>query len=607
MATYEYEAPQNEEAERNILGGVFSDGGAHIDLANGLQPDDFYGENRRLIWQAVLALHAQGVPTDMITVGDELMRQGHVGEGKPFESLGGVSAEARSDEMASPLRIGHYARIVRDNARRRRAYTNFQKLIPYALRGELDELQAGYATMAEAMATENASADAALSPDRLMSDVDAEAMPPAQWMIAGLMAEDVIGVLYGPSNTYKSFLACDLGLSIASDTPFHGHAINKPGPVVYVAGEGARGVGKRIRAWKIAHGISGSVPFYVRGTPVNLFDSASVQMFAAQVAALDEPPVLIIFDTLAANSAGADENSAKDVGMIAANMNTIRRATGAAVWAVHHTGKEEARGARGSTALMSNFDGQIVCAPDGPEDAPTGVRVRCKKMKDEENFAPMAFAWRKVYLDETAHTSSLVLDLTDAPQSNEASDQPNSSEAKALIALHANDTGGGLRYNEWKALKSVPDGSFSRTIKQLMYKGFVVQGRFTERYQTTPGKGAKYANEHMPRQQPTQERQPDTQDGITQYQTGITIPATHMVSVVSPPYRGDTTDTTDTGADTDPQASREPIPFRPVAFQENMTARQPVTPDAGAGWVGSRGQAGNVPSDVSGSGWQGGA
>ena len=69
--------------------------------------------------------------------------------------------------------------------------------------------------------------------------------------------------------------------------------------------------------------------------------------------------VLIVIDTLARAMAGGDENTSADMGKFVRNCDKLREAIGATVNIIHHTGKDKAKGARGSSALRAATDTEI--------------------------------------------------------------------------------------------------------------------------------------------------------------------------------------------------------------------------------------------------------
>ncbi len=93
--------------------------------------------------------------------------------------------------------------------------------------------------------------------------------------------------------------------------------------------------------------------------PVSLMDENSVNCLVATVQAVRDNgyhPHVVAFDTLARNMRGGDENSTRDMGIAVANSALIQQALGCCVLAVHHSGKDEARGLRGSNALFGAVD-----------------------------------------------------------------------------------------------------------------------------------------------------------------------------------------------------------------------------------------------------------
>ncbi len=105
--------PHNLEAEQSVLGAILLSDRALYPVAveDGLRPDDFYRDQHRIIYAAMLRLHEEGRPIDMVTL-TEYLRQG----GRLEEAGGEASLHALA---ASPPAVGHvryYAEIVRGNA-----------------------------------------------------------------------------------------------------------------------------------------------------------------------------------------------------------------------------------------------------------------------------------------------------------------------------------------------------------------------------------------------------------------------------------------------------------------------------------------------------------
>ena len=76
--------PHDIEAEQAILGSMLTDQDAVTDAIEILKPEDFYREDNKYIFQAMLALYSRGEPVDIITVKDELTSM------QKFEAVGGI-------------------------------------------------------------------------------------------------------------------------------------------------------------------------------------------------------------------------------------------------------------------------------------------------------------------------------------------------------------------------------------------------------------------------------------------------------------------------------------------------------------------------------------
>src|SRR5690606_29160652 len=132
------------------------------------------------------------------------------------------------------------------------------------------------------------------------------------------------------------------------------------------------------------------VPLYVVGADYNLREKAGRQALAADLGQLPEKPVLIVIDTLARAMKGGDENSAQDMGALNDAVSALIQATGACVMLVHHSGKNKASGARGSSALLGAIDTEIEV---------DGGQIIVRKQRDLELAEPLGFRLLSVVTD----------------------------------------------------------------------------------------------------------------------------------------------------------------------------------------------------------------
>ena len=205
---------------------------------------------------------------------------------------------------------------------------------------------------------------------RYLTPAAVKELPEPSWLLERLIPSGSLVVLYGPPKVGKSFLALDWALSMAEGCDWLGRATSsEPQPVVYLAGEGIGGLGKRLKAWEQHYGRqTDELPIVFPNLVVNLFEANAVTQFLQELQKCQNAhSALIIVDTLSKAMIGADENSARDVNRGLASADAIRRETGGTVLLIHHTTKSDARVERGSTALRGAADVMLRLEAKGDE------------------------------------------------------------------------------------------------------------------------------------------------------------------------------------------------------------------------------------------------
>ncbi|MBI1338075.1 MAG: AAA family ATPase [Phycisphaera sp.] len=238
---------------------------------------------------------------------------------------------------------------------------------------------------------------------------------PPDWLLRGMIERDTFALIFGDPGCGKSFLAIDWACRIATGTPWRGQAV-KGGPVVYVAGEGQNGFGRRIRAWSEHHGITlAEVPLYL-APAVAIPDPTDL---VALITAIDTgvanvgQPTLIVLDTLARCYGGGDESSTQDMSRFVAACDAIRNRYNCTILVVHHSGHADKTRARGAMALKAALDAEYRLAGDN------GLRLTSTKMKDAETPPPLAMELVTVELpglvdDYGNPVTSAAIDVVDA-------------------------------------------------------------------------------------------------------------------------------------------------------------------------------------------------
>lgn len=181
-------------------------------------------------------------------------------------------------------------------------------------------------------------------------------------LVQGLLTVGGGSVLYGDSNSGKTFFAIDLAAAVARGSEWMGRQTEQ-GLVVYLAAESPDSVRSRLQAYQKHHAVR--IPnFAVVQNSINLFTDDSdtkaiiktVKMIEAQ---RNQKVRLIIGDTLARLSAGANENAGQDMGLVIERFDRIRSECGAHFMLIHHSGKNAAAGARGWSGVRAAVDVEI--------------------------------------------------------------------------------------------------------------------------------------------------------------------------------------------------------------------------------------------------------
>lgn len=184
----------------------------------------------------------------------------------------------------------------------------------------------------------------------------------AEPLVEGLIDCDAMSVVYGESNSGKSFTEMDKDFRITIGEPVAGRVV-KRGAVVWVAAEGGSGVYKRLAALK-THYKRDDAPFFIVPCPVDLRRAdADVKPLIDLIKRIETENgvkvVKVTIDTLSRVMAGGDENSPVDMGQLVHHFDAIRYVTKAHVAIIHHTGKDKAKGARGHSLLRAATDTEI--------------------------------------------------------------------------------------------------------------------------------------------------------------------------------------------------------------------------------------------------------
>jgi hypothetical protein len=227
--------------------------------------------------------------------------------------------------------------------------------------------------------------------------------------------------------------------------------IKRPGPVIYLAGEGRAGLLRRFHAWSIARNVSLSdAPLYLNAGPISLIDNnlmiPVVKALEKLIEELGRFPALVILDTWS-RTLGGDDSAPSDGAAGVAALDSLRSRFGNfACLVVHHEGHLKGRG-RGWSGLRAAVDVELR-VERGPDNI---LRLECTKAKDTEPLSPMAFQFVSVELgikDEDGFpVSSAVLNEVD--YMSMASKEPAGKNQSLALSI-LKESGGNISVNSWR-------------------------------------------------------------------------------------------------------------------------------------------------------------
>lgn len=260
---------------------------------------------------------------------------------------------------------------------------------------------------------------------------------PPQYLIGGIVEESVLLIALGAAESCKSLWWQKAAACVATGTPMDGRKV-KAGPVVYLCGEGRRGLQRRLRALEVELRLSlADAPLLVCFEAPSLCDPATaetVRQAIAAATAMYGRPELVIVDTFAQHMGGGDENRASDAGQFFGNIR--RAAPESAIVVIHHTGWIESNRNRGSSAIKGGVDQELFFRKDGDL-----VTVEGGKLKDGDRGAPLRYRIKPVKTglcrEDGSPLDSVVLEPTDDLPPAPSTDSLGRNQQAALTALQA--------------------------------------------------------------------------------------------------------------------------------------------------------------------------
>jgi hypothetical protein len=196
-------------------------------------------------------------------------------------------------------------------------------------------------------------------------------VPPVPALIANVLPAAQVSVLFGTSNSFKSFLAIDMLCSIATGRAWHGLPVEQ-GPVLYIVTEGAHeAVAKRIVGWFEDKGIpieDGEAAIGIIKVPVIMNRAGDVDALIATIREGLPGCKLAVFDLLAGSMEGSEADSEIVTAWVRGTQRLADELTCTQLH-VTHSGYSDASRGRGHSHLWGSFSTRLKA--EGDPDART--------------------------------------------------------------------------------------------------------------------------------------------------------------------------------------------------------------------------------------------
>jgi hypothetical protein len=379
--------PHSTEAEQSLLAGLMLDASLLAQVSDLVAVADFFSQTHQQIFLAITSLIAEGASTDIVSVYERLEHAGQA------TAVGLPYLNALSQSVPSAAAMPRYAEIIAERAALRALIATTDELAARAFRNESSAEIVDDAKLVLAKLAEGRKAGAGRLPLYTLGELR-EHSHASRWVIKHVLPAESIGMLFGGSGTFKSFVAIDMAMHVAHGLPWLGRR-TKQGSILYLAAEGGSGLWPRICAWHRARRLPWKdVPVTVVPVAVDLKSDATRVVEAVQTKGL-EKPALVVVDTFSQTYVGEENSSNEVAAYFRAVGNCFRERWGCAVLIIHHTGHIATERPRGSSAMHANLDFMFGVFRDEKEMLAT---LTCGKQKDGEAFQDAVFSLSKVEL-----------------------------------------------------------------------------------------------------------------------------------------------------------------------------------------------------------------
>ena len=409
MAREAEDAPLlNSDAEEALLGAILVSpqvlGGETV---GEVRPRHFSVVRHRWTFSAMHHLAAEDRSIDLVTVGDELDRQGHLQE------VGGLGYLTQlANRVPSATHADEYAHLVLRHAESESLKEAADGLLKLAYNPN------GTGRWGEAQAI----LDRHISetPDPGVGPIDYAELQAMIWpdeaeLVPGLIPTAGIASISGVTGGGKTFIALDIHMAVAEAGKCLGNRqVRRGGPTLYLGiDNGTRTLQRRTRNLAMARGMHPNVEgFHLYQDPLDLSSDQGAAKLKRMI--MDLSIVLVSVDMLSRYVGKADLNQMHEVGPMLMRLRRIADETGASILLLHRLNKQGI--SLGSVDIEGSVDSAMALTMKNVAGTPIRT-LKHTKHRDLETSRPMHFS---IQLGEQGGISLVWAEAEDAPEQIDA-------------------------------------------------------------------------------------------------------------------------------------------------------------------------------------------
>jgi replicative DNA helicase len=329
----------NPEVEQSVLGALLVRPEMVHQVAEILTPQDYYRQAHGLIFRAMLELHGQGEPVDLVTVTQKLKAKGQL------EKTGGpVFLAGLSEQVGFASNALSYAKTVKDLALKRQLKSKLQNLITETEKPDstvdflFDLTDSQLQDLIAGRNNGNQSTHYFISANDLITR---ELSPPPEIIGEGIMPQGSGVFLTGDSGIGKSLLTLELAVKLSRGVELWGLPVKRAVKVLIVQAENPDH-SMQFRLKRIMSGLSISQAPRLFFTPsdlrLNLSQPKDRNILIDLISRTEAE--LVILDPLISYHA-TPENDNSQMRSFLDSLTDISRSSRAAWLLVHHHGRPQ--------------------------------------------------------------------------------------------------------------------------------------------------------------------------------------------------------------------------------------------------------------------------